>query len=126
MKVVYAALIMLLVIGIFIGIHSFVMARLSSDLDAVCKNTERLAAAEDWTSVSDELEKAQEKWDKCRLWATLTISTNEIDKIEISLRQSMAFAKLKAKPDFFGEFTVFHMLINRIKLKEGIHLDEIL
>lgn len=126
MKVVYAALIMLLGIGIFIGIHSTVMAKLSNELDDICKKTEVLAVANDWNGTSEELAKAKSKWDKCRFWASLTISTNEIDKIEISLQQSMAFAKLKAKPDFFGEFTVFHMLIKRIPMKEGVHLEEIL
>lgn len=126
MKVLTAALIMLLVICIFIGIHTYVMSKFSSDINRICETTEDLAMSENWKGVQHEINNIKSIWDKARIWAVLTISTNEIDKIEISLRQSLAFAKLGAKPDFFGEFTMFHMLINRIPLKEGLHLEEVL
>lgn len=126
MKVLIAALIMLFVIGIFIGVHTYVMSNLSSEVNKLCESTEILAMSEDWKGVQHEINNIKSIWDRARIWAVLTISTNEIDKIEISLRQSLAFAKLGAKPDFFGEFTMFHMLINRIPLKEGLHLEEVL
>ncbi len=126
MKVLTAALIMLFVICIFIGIHTYVMSNLSSEISKLCESTESLAESEDWKGVQHEINSIKAIWDKARIWAVLTISTNEIDKIEISLRQSLEFAKLGAKPDFFGEFTMFHILIDRIPLKEGLHLEEIL
>ncbi len=126
MKLFIAALIMLIVIGLFIGIHAYVMTRLSSNIDELCLTAKALAQAEKWNEVQHEINRIKSVWDKSRLWSALTISTNEIDKIEISLRQSMEFAKVGAKPDFFGEFTMFHMLVNRISLKEGFHLEEIL
>ena len=126
MKVLYAAIIILLLLCVFIFMHSYLMSRLSSEIITYCQKIASLAEANQWKDALVELKNINEAWERLRLWTALTISTNEIDKIEISLSQCVKFAQLEAKPDFFGEFTHLCMYIERLPRKEGFHAEEIL
>ena len=126
MKVLTIAVLMFFITSIFICSHTYIMSGLSENITHICNDIEQLALSEKWIDVIKSLDEIETLWYKTRLWAVLTISTNEIDRIEISLRQCTQFAKLGAKPDFFGEFTNFRTMIERIPRKEGFHLEEVL
>ena len=126
MKVLIAALILLIIIGLFMGIHGYVITRLASDLNASCDAAEECLRTKDWQGVSRELNNSLKQWKNHKFWASLTVSTGDIDKIESSLRRSIAFSKLQAEPDFIGEFITFRILIDYISQKEGVCLNEIL
>ena len=126
MKGFIAALVLFIVICVFVGIHSYMMIKMAEDIGEICNRVNTLADSEKWTEVSEELDKIQEIWEKKRIWTAITIETNNIEQIEIAFRQSKAYAKLGEKSDFFGEFTMFTMLVNHIPHQEGFHIEEIL
>ena len=126
MKVFVVSLILLVVLCVFIGIHSYMMMNLSEDIGEKCNVVNELAYAEKWEEVTKELDEIQKIWQKRRIWSALTIQTDDIEEIEIAFRQSKTYAELGEKSDFFGEFTMFTMLINHIPHQEGFHIEEIL
>lgn len=126
MKIIRLAAIALVVMCVFIGIHSFVMNRMGKSLAKRSDKVEMLAGQEDWAAVCLELDEITAEWKKYSTWAALTISTEDIEQLEISLAQSQAFAKLHQKSDFFGEFIMFSKLVEHIPHREGFHIEEIL
>jgi len=126
MKAFISAIAIFAAICIFIGIHAFVMVSLANDISAECNRVYTLAADSRWDEAIDKIDHIRSLWDKKRTWASLTISTKEIEQIEISLTQSRAYAELKQKPDFFGEFIMFEKLVEHIPHQEGFHIEEIL
>ncbi len=126
MRALIVAITIFLVICIFIGIHSYIMINLTKRISPICEETIRFARADQWDKVIKNIEKIQSTWDKKRLWASLTISTKNIEEIEISLKQSRAFASLHEKSDFMGEFIMFSMLLDHIPHQEGFSIEEIL
>lgn len=126
MKAFIIACILLLTIGLLIGIHSFTMIQFAKDIDVQCREVTSLAKNEKWKEVAKGIDDIRSTWDKKRVWVALTVSTKNIEEIEIALTQSRAYAKLKQKPDFFGEFIMFQKLVEHIPHQEGFHIEEIL
>lgn len=126
MKAFISAIAIFTAICIFIGIHAFIMVSLANDISAECKQVHSLADKEQWDETVKKIDLIRKLWDRRRTWASLTISTKEIEQIEISLTQSRAYAELKQKPDFFGEFIMFEKLVEHIPHQEGFHIEEIL
>lgn len=126
MKAFISAVAIFTAICIFIGIHAFVMVSLANDISAECNYVYTFASENQWDEAVKKIDYIRSLWDKKRTWASLTISTKEIEQIEISLTQSRAYAELKQKPDFFGEFIMFEKLVEHIPHQEGFHIEEIL
>lgn len=126
MKAFISALTIFTTICIFIGIHAFIMVSLADDISEECKSIHTLADNDRWDETVEKLDYIRSIWDRRRTWASLTISTKDIEQIEISLTQSRAYAELKQKPDFFGEFIMFEKLVEHIPHQEGFHIEEIL
>lgn len=81
--------------------------------------------AENWEEIDLQLSKIKEKWMDNRLWACLTLSTKQIDEIEISLEQCIEYAYLREKPDFIGEFKMFSMMIEHLPKQETVNIEEL-
>lgn len=126
MKFFIAAILLLVILCGFVGVHSYMMIDMSKDISKICNRVDSLADSEKWEEVIKELDKIEKIWDKKRIWTSLTIETKNIEQIEIAFRQSMAYARLGEKSDFVGEFTMFAMLVNHIPHQEGFHIEEIL
>lgn len=126
MRALIVAITIFLVICIFIGIHSYIMINLTKRISPICEETIGFASADQWDKVIKNIDQIQNFWDKKRLWASLTISTKNIEEIEISLKQSRVFAVLHEKSDFMGEFIMFSMLLDHIPHQEGFSIEEIL
>ena len=126
MKAFVIALCILLAITILIVTHSIIMIDFADEISKNCQWVSEMAQAEDWEQALKGIDKIKTIWDKKRIWVALTISTEEIEQIEISLNQSRIFAELNEKSDFFGEFTMFTMLVGHIPHQEGFHIAEIL
>ena len=124
-RVVAAICIFVLCAG-FVGIHTYQIVQLNKDTRILCEEVEADFRKEDWNGVSGNLQKLQSRWDKSRFWACLTIETREIEEIEISLKQSMKYAQVQAKPDFIGEFTFFRMQLSHLPHQEGFSAEELL
>lgn len=126
MKKTIVALCILLAIAIFVTVHTIMILRLSSDVFDISSRIEQHYQNDDWEAIQRELDALQKRWEKSRFWACMTIKTNEIEEIEISLRQSRAYAELGDKEDFIGEFIMFRMLVEHLPHQEGLSINELL
>jgi len=106
--------------------HSIVMYRFGRDAEKICAKIEEDAMADRWEETEKGLDRLKSLWEKKRLWATLTLRTNVIEEIDITLAQSKAHAKTKQKPDFLGEFIKLKLVFEHIPRQEGLSLEEIL
>lgn len=124
-RLLVALCLFLLAVG-FVAFHTHEVLALHEDIASISNQIEDEFSREDWQAVSRDVQKLQERWDKSRFWASLTIETEKIEEIEVSLRQSARYAELKAKPDFIGEFIMFRMLSEHLPHQEGFDIKELL
>ena len=126
MKLMCIAIAILIVMCGFIGIHSYIMNKMGVSLNAKNAQIKNLAMNDDWENARILLKEVSREWEKYSTWAVLTISTEDIEQLEISLEQAKSFAALETKSDFLGEFIMFSMLVDHIPHREGFHIEEIL
>lgn len=126
MKKFIVSFIVFFVLLSLIIVHSVSMLRLGEDIDKLCIKTEKSVIAEEWEDAEETLKEIRKKWEKKNIWTALTIETDELEQIEVSLRQSEKYIKLKDKNKFMGEFTMFSTLVEHIPHHEGFHMEEIL
>ncbi len=126
MKVFLVSIAIFVVICTVIGIHSYVMTNMGNGIGEKNEKIEKAALAEDWDTVLNLVEEVEKDWDRYSLWAALTISTEDIEQLEIALNQAKTFARIKQKADFFGEFVMFSKLVEHVPHREGFHIEEIL
>ena len=116
----------LIIISLIISVHIYKIYNLVDTIEGLSDMVISEYEKGSWENVSENLDKIDEKWKKNRLWVCSTMSTKQIDEIEISLRQSKEYARLSAKEDFIGEFCMFRLCIEHIIMQEGITLNELL
>lgn len=126
MNRIAAALCILALTAGFIGFHTLQILNLSRDIDALCGEIQKSYQQEDWADIQSRLDQLQNRWNKSRFWACLTIDTAQIEEIEISLRQTIEYAKLQAKENFIGEFIMFRMLAEHLPHQEGFSPETLL
>ena len=126
MKKFVVSFIVFFILLSLIIVHSVSMLRLGEKIDKLCNRAEELATAEKWEDAEKTLKEIRKKWEEKSIWTSLTIETNELEQIEVSLRQSEKYAKLRDKEKFIGEFTMFSTLVEHIPHHEGFHIEEIL
>ncbi len=126
MKVFWTAVSIFVIICIFIGSHSYIMNHMGKSITEITHKIEKSAISEDWKTVLGLLDEAEKEWERHSVWAALTISTEDIEQLEISLEQAKKFAEIGQKADFFGEFVMFSKLVEHIPHREGFHIEEVL
>ena len=126
MKKFVVSLIMFFVLLFLIIIQSVSMLKLGKNINKMCNKTEKMVSEENWKDAEETLKEIRKKWEEKSIWTALTIETNELEQIEVSLRQSEKYAKLKDKGKFIGEFTMFSTLVEHIPHHEGFHIEEVL
>ena len=126
MKKVFVVILILICIITFSAIRIYKTASLCDKISKLAHIIEDEFAKDEWVSVQNKISEICELWEENRLWACLTLSTKQIDEIEISLQQCLEYSKLGAKADFIGEFKMFCMLIEHLPRQEGISLEELL
>ncbi len=108
----------------FIGYHSYEIITLKNDVEQICDNVYNGFEEENWDRVEKGMEELNNRWDESRFWASLTIDTEQIEQIEISMKQSQEYIKLKDAQDFAGEFVMLKMLIDHLPHQEGLSVEE--
>lgn len=126
MKKVFVVILILVCIIAFSGIHIYKTISLCDKIDDLAVIIEDEFDKEEWLDVQNRISEIYELWEENRLWSCLTLSTTQIDEIEISLQQCFEYSKLEAKADFIGEFRMFCMLIEHLPRQEGVSLEELL
>lgn len=126
MKKFIAVLIGLGLIICFIIIHSLVIVKLTKDIDQLADSVYTKVMDNNWREAEYDINEIEEKWNSRRLWTNLTIDTNKIEEIEISLRQSQKFIAEQEKADFIDKFTMFSNLIDQLPNQEGLSIENLL
>lgn len=126
MKSLTVVTLIIICITLIISFHMYKINSLVDEIDTLSDTVMKEYSAENWSGVSENLDKIEDIWKKSRLWVCSTVSTKQIDEIEISLKQSMEYANLSSKEDFLGEFGMFRLCIEHILMQEGISLYELL
>lgn len=120
------AVCILVILTVFISFHTHEIYALNSDINTVCEEIEAALNNDDWDKVSSGVKELRERWNKSRLWSSLTINTSKTEEIEISLCQSAEYARLQAKEDFVGEYYMFKLLVEHLPHQEGFAIEELL
>lgn len=126
MNRIVTAVCIILLLTVFISFHTYKIFALDRDVNEICSEIDKAFDSDDWDSILYHLDELQKRWDDNRFWACLTIETAKIEEIEISLRQSTEYAKLRDKEDFIGEFIMFKMLVRHLPHQEGFSAEELL
>ena len=125
MKVLRLSIIILICMCIFIGVHSFRMSKMEKSISEMGNSVKELALNDSWDEVSEMISKIKNEWNRYKNWAALTISSENIEQLEISLHQTQTFAQIHKKTDFLGEFIMFSQLVEQIAHREGLYWEEI-
>ena len=80
----------------------------------------------DWEKINVNLNEIKKMWDENKKWLSITISTKQIEEAEISLNQSIEYAKLNSKDCFIGELKMFSTCIEHLPKQEGLSVYELL
>lgn len=123
-RVVVSAIIFVVIIGVAF-IHGTRMIKLASDIQSMAEDIYVGYEEKDWNMVREGTGEIKKKWESSHIWAYVTLSTDRIDDIEISLEQSMAYAQEEADENFIGEFTMFCMLIDHLPKQEAFSFGEL-
>ncbi len=110
----------------FVGLHTYKILGLNDAMEDLCEEVQEDFVVEDWGGIQRGLDRIEKRWNEDRFWACLTIDTEQIETMEISLQQSMEYAKIQAKEDFIGEFTMFRKNLEHLPHQEGFSAEELL
>lgn len=126
MKRIIAAGLLLVIIAAVSILHSYYITSICSSFHASAEKIERAFEENDRSAIEFELLKIKQNWEDKKPWVSLTLPTKQIDEIDISLSQSIEYAKINAAPDFIGEFKHLSMKIEHLPKQEVISLEELL
>lgn len=126
MKRVIAALLVISVVGVVAILHIHKAKSLTESVIDVADRVFIEYNNKSRDGILENLDRISEIWDENHMWAHLTMSTRQIDEIEISLAQSRAYCEAEAWDNFAGEFTMFCMLIEHIEKQETFSWGELL
>lgn len=110
----------------FIMFHSFSMVKLGDEIKELSIKAKMSASEEQWSNTLFYIEKITKLWEEKGIWTALTMRTDDLEEIEISLKQSQKYAELRDKNMFLGEFLMFSKLVEHIPHQEGFHIEELL
>lgn len=122
MKKFIAVLVGLGLIICFIITHSIIIVNITKDIGQLADSVYTKVIDNDWHEAEYDINVIEEKWNSRRMWTYLTIDTNKIEEIEISLHQSQKFIAEQEKADFIDKFTMFSNLIEQMPNEEGLSI----
>ncbi len=125
MKRVLAALAILVCIAGISALHMNKTITLTEMIKETSNEVYEAYKDNNWEKVRKGVLKIDKVWEENHLWAYLTLSTDQIDEIEISIKQSVAYSEAEAEDDFIGEFTMMCMLIDHLPKQETFSIGEL-
>ncbi len=126
MKRVFAAILVLVIIIVLSLINANKILTIAEEINSISKEVEFDYNIDNWNGVRENIDAIKKVWEKNHMWAYVTLSTDQIDEIEVSLEQSVAYSEVEAKEDFIGEFKMLCMLIEHLPKQETFSPGELL
>ena len=126
MKRLMIVVLVLVILAGFTMVHVNRINRFSAEALEISGHIQEELLKDNWDEIGGLINKLSDVWYKNRLWAGVTLRTDIIDEIEISLAQCKKYAEIHAKENFTGELQMFSMLIEHLPKQEGAALGELL
>ncbi len=124
-RVIITVIMLALAVG-FIVYHNTVVSKLDERVDRTYDTVMSAFEREDYEKITAELESLEEEWDDAQSWIGMTLDTDMLEEIGISLRQSIEYAKIAAKEDFIGEFVMFNQCVKHLTYYERLSIESLL
>ena len=126
MKNLIISLILFAVLTGVIICHSVAMIKFGEKTEELTHTIQNTAENGEWEKTRESLKAFEKLWNKMKKITVLTLKTNVIDEIDISLEQCKAHAESREKPDFLNECIRLKRYIHSIVRQECLNIDEIL
>lgn len=120
MKRVIITVIMLFVALSFIFIHRGKVNKLSRDVDSSYDYVMTAVYNDDFSLIKQELEKLKSSWKDVEAWVSMTVDSDILEDIEISLDQCLEYTNHEDKEDFIGEYIMCTHLLKHLPYFENI------
>jgi len=117
------AAILILVLGWWMMYNS--LSNLSQVLTSHLDKIENNVYTNNWDIIEAEFKVINQKWKKELKLLTLVLDHQELEKINLSLMKFKGYIEIKNKPLALGESSNLKYLINHIREKESLSLDNI-
>ncbi len=124
-RVIITVIMLALAVG-FIVYHNTVVSRLDERIDRTYETVIGAFEKEDFEKITAELESLQKEWDDAQSWIGMTLDTDMLEEIDISLKQSIEYSKIAAKEDFIGEFVMFNQCVKHLTYYERLSVESLM
>ncbi len=124
-RLIVVALVIVILTG-FTALHIVRINKFSTEALEISGRIQEELLKDNWDEIGGLINRLGDVWYKNRLWAGVTLRTDIIDEIEISLAQCKKYAEIRAKENFTGELQMFSMLVEHLPKQEGAALGELL
>lgn len=116
---------LLLLSAFLIFFHYQKIMEFTNKADAMYDQTIEALENDNDEKIISNLDELKEVWDDVQGWVGLTVDATELEKIDVSLSQCMAYAKIDSKDVFLGEYVYFNHLVKQLSHYETFSLDSI-
>lgn len=124
MKNLIISLVLLGFLIVIVISHSVVMMKFGEKTEKLTHMIQSCAENEEWEKTRESLKNFEKIWNKMKKIAVLTLKTNVIDEIDISLNQCKAHAEIEEKTDFLNECIRLKQCIHSVVRQESLHFSE--
>ncbi|WP_242966858.1 DUF4363 family protein [Desulfosporosinus sp. FKA] len=100
--------------------------RTTQSLDSQISTVEQSISGQQWAMAQNKLKETQQRWDKSKIWWTILLDHQEIDKIDLSLSRLDKYLVTQNLPLSLGEVSTLELLISHISETEKFTLENIL
>ena len=122
-------IIVLIALAIVVGvtmIHFHKIMEISHQTEALTARIYEEYDRENWEEIDKLMDGLHNVWYSNRLWASVTLRSNQIDEIEISLEQCIEYSKSVPRENFIGRFKMFCLMTEHLPAQKGVSLGELL
>ncbi|KLU64296.1 hypothetical protein DEAC_c37260 [Desulfosporosinus acididurans] len=118
-------IILILLLGGSLVSYEFIQ-RTTQSLDSQISTVEQSISGQQWAMAQNKLKETQQRWDKNKIWWTILLDHQEIDKIDFSLSRLDKYLVTQNLPLSLGEVSTLELLISHISETEKFTLENIL
>ena len=117
--------IVVLLLGGSLTSHRYIQTTTQS-LEARLETIEDSISAQKWEFAQKELNTAQQRWDKNKLWWSILLDHQELDTIELSMRRLEKYIATQNGSLSLGEVSSLKLLVDNIFSSDKLSLRNIL
>lgn len=118
-------IVIVLLLGTSILSYSYV-SHSSHGLTVQLERVEQMVEQGKWAEASNELQTAQNSWEKTKYWWTILLNHQEIDNIDISMSRLQEYITTRGLSLSLGELSALKMLVGHVSDNEVVNVRNVL